>query len=154
MAQPQMNLSASLRRAVDTDAGQEMYDNVSNAVLEALDRSCYSTKLSKSDKAKFVTELRIQGQQIVHSLMVRGNLWRLYTTSASDLRNLECILGHVKCPHGQTLTEYNLNELRHQDRLTNLPWCIFPKVRPQCRSSLPNCYALQMKWDGYLTGPC
>lgn len=65
-----MDLTASLRRAVETDAGQEMYQSVSNAVMEVLDRSCYSTKLSKSDKAKFVTEVRLQAQQIVYTLMV------------------------------------------------------------------------------------
>ena len=65
-----MDLTASLKKAVETDAGKEMYESVSSAVMDALDRSCCSIKLSKSDKAKFVQEVRLAAEQLVYTLMV------------------------------------------------------------------------------------
>ena len=71
-----MDLSASLRKAVESEAGAELYQNVSNAVLEALDRSCYNTKLSTADKVKFVNSIKAQAEQIVYTLMVSNVSWK------------------------------------------------------------------------------
>ena len=95
-----MDLTSSLRRAVETDAGHEMFENVSNAVLEALDRSCYNSKLSKSDKAKFVKEIRAHAESIVYTLMV--GLWLQRSTQA--LQQLVLSFGEVHCERHPTLS--------------------------------------------------